>query len=470
MLVVFVHGWSITHTDTYGGLPLAISRGFDVAHLYLGKYVSFADEVDLDDLARGMRHAVESEILPKLGSREKFACITHSTGGPVARKWIDLFYRERLSECPLSHLVMLAPANHGSALAQLGKSRLSRMKFFMEGIEPGTRILNWLELGSDGSWQLNGSWLDYRCVDAGLYVFVLTGQSIDHAFYDHLNSYTGEPGSDGVVRVTAANMNFGRICLEQNEAGLVLSKQIKSEKSAFGVLPGLSHSGESMGIMRSVKPDDLSHPTVEWVLKCLDVSSGKSYMALVKDLESLTAKTQEEERVKQAKEPFLFERKFETHRCAMLVFSIQDDRGNELVDYDIILTAGPQYSESHLPPGFFVDRQRNQVNPGKLTYQIDHDVMADWFSKSEVAGKFGFKISARPSSGYSFYTAAEHRGNFSDLAEFFEPNQTLMVEIRLRRHVMEGVFRLTRNLEPEDFRNQPKGAELRRGGLNAPVL
>ena len=25
---------------------------------------------------------------------------------------------------------MLAPANHGSALAQLGKGRLSRMKFF----------------------------------------------------------------------------------------------------------------------------------------------------------------------------------------------------------------------------------------------------------------------------------------------------------------------------------------------------
>ena len=47
MLVVFVHGWSVTNTDTYGGLPIALAKnapaGVDikVEHLYLGKYVSF---------------------------------------------------------------------------------------------------------------------------------------------------------------------------------------------------------------------------------------------------------------------------------------------------------------------------------------------------------------------------------------------------------------------------------------------
>ena len=143
MLIVFVHGWSVTNTNTYGGLPSALIKNalpdkeIKVEHLYLGKYVSFADEVNVDDIARGMQHAVNAEILPKLAKGERFACITHSTGGPVVRKWIDIFFKGQLDKCPLQHLVMLAPANHGSALAQLGKGRLSRMKFFAEGVQPG---------------------------------------------------------------------------------------------------------------------------------------------------------------------------------------------------------------------------------------------------------------------------------------------------------------------------------------------
>jgi len=64
------------------------------------------------------------------------------------RKWIDLYHRRKLEKCPLGHLVMLAPANHGSALAQLGKGRLARMKFFADGVEPGTGVLDWLELAA----------------------------------------------------------------------------------------------------------------------------------------------------------------------------------------------------------------------------------------------------------------------------------------------------------------------------------
>jgi hypothetical protein len=35
-----------------------------------------------------------------------------------------------------------------------------------------------------------------------------------------------------------------------------------------------------------------------------------------------------------------------------------------------------------------------------------------------------------------------------------------MVEVELRRHVVEGVFQLTQNLTPEDFRTQPKGIDV----------
>lgn len=467
MLVVFVHGWSVTATGTYGGLPRAIAnnapRGLDiqVTHLFLARYVSFTDEVRVDDLARGMQNAVRAEVLPRLKKGERFACVTHSTGGPIVRKWIDLYYRQNLRNCPLRHLVMLAPANHGSALAQLGKGRLSRMKFFAEGVQPGIGVLNWLELGSEQSWELNGSWLDYDCVACGVYPFVLTGQSIDRHFYDNLNSYTGEAGSDGVVRVAAANMNYGLIRLTQQNGGFTLAKSGRTRPTALGVLPRLAHSGSDMGIMASVADtDDGTHPTVVWLLRCLGVGSRRAYGTLVKQLDALTAKTQTVERVVTTSEVFVFRRTFVTHRYCMFVFRIVDDRGNELSDYDVVMTAGPEYDENHLAPGFFKDRQRNSVSPGKLTYYIDYDVMADWLAKPALQGKFGFRITARPAAGFAYYVLAEYRGTLGALRQYFEPNQTLMVEVQLARHVTEGAFQLTQDLTPRDFGNQRPGKEI----------
>lgn len=471
MLLIFVHGWSVTSTETYGGLPEALAlnapkeMNLTIKHIYLGKYVSFADEVTVDDLGRGMDLAVREEVLPNLPEGEtKFACITHSTGGPVARQWIHQFYgrKGKLAECPVSHLIMLAPANHGSALAQLGKGKLARMKFFLEGVEPGVGVLNWLELGSDQSWDLNRQWLKYDCVAAGLYPFVLTGQRIDRAFYDNLNSYTGEEGSDGVVRVAAANMNYGLVRLLQVDRKLKLETDDPAKPTCMGVLPMTAHTGSAMGIMDSVKPKDPGdQPTVLWVLKSLAVKNVPDYEALRVEMNKLTAKTQKEERVERETTLFIFDRKFETYTYCMLVFRLIDDRGNVLTNYDVIFTAGPKYDPNHLPEGFFVDRQRNQLNAGKLTYYINYDKMKKGLEKEEMQDKFGFIIRARPDSGYARYFEAEHQGTFSELKMFLEPNRTMMIEIQLTRHVGKGVFRFANaNDGRESFKKQAVGKDL----------
>ena len=56
LLVVFVHGWSVTSTDTYGGLPQRLAAesadhrlAITVKEVFLGKYVSFKDEVRIVD-------------------------------------------------------------------------------------------------------------------------------------------------------------------------------------------------------------------------------------------------------------------------------------------------------------------------------------------------------------------------------------------------------------------------------------
>jgi hypothetical protein len=448
MTVIFVHGWSVRNTDTYGALPERLrTAGRGVKSIFLSEYVSFHDQVTVDDIARAFDRAWREHVPPG----ERFACVTHSTGGPVVRTWMDLFYgAARLSECPLSHLVMLAPANHGSALAALGKSRLSRMKFFTEGVEPGERVLDWLEPGSPAQWDLNLRSLDYDYLAAGVYPFVLTGQRIDHHFYDHLNSYTGEPGSDGVVRVCAANLNYASIVLRQGPHGrLALDRHVPSPPVACGVLPGMAHSGERCGIMRSVAAEG-EHETLTQVLRCLSVRNPDDYHRAAADLDALTAHTQQHERIRVVPK-LCGDAATLTSRYSMLLFRLRDDRGAPVGDYDLLLTAGPDYSPDELPPGFFQDRQRNSLDPSRLAYYLDYDRMVEGLSLPTLGRKIGLRVVARPDSGLACYTVAELATGLDALDGLLRPNQTAMIDIVLRRAVDARIYRLSPSLDPEDF-------------------
>jgi hypothetical protein len=473
MIVLFVHGWSVTHTNTYGELPQWLEQqskaGFlemRVGNIYLGRYISFDDTVTVDDIARALNQAIREELADKLEAGERFACITHSAGGPIVRKWMDLYYKNKLAHCPLSHLIMLAPANHGSALAQLGKSKLSRIKSFFEGVEPGQQVLDWLELGSDMSWQLNESWLSYDCTAQGIYPFVLAGQKIDHQFYDALNTYTGETGSDGVIRVAATNMNYSLLKLHQegtNGESLVVTQMLRAQPMAFGVLPGCAHSGRNIGIIRSVTmANAATHPTALWILRCLQVKTRASYTALAKELTQVTEDTQKKEHATEVK-TLVFKREFITNRYSMIIFRLIDDRGNHLSDYDLYLTAGPKYSELALPTGFFVDRQRNMNNRGKLTYYLDYDIMEAGINTPQMQGKLGFRIKAYPEAStqaLAYYRLLDFHSSLTDINKMLHPNETIMVEIMLQRRVDRSVFRITNNLTPAKISAKPAGKSL----------
>jgi hypothetical protein len=456
MTIVFVHGWSVRNTNTYGQLPARLKKSLqaggrtvDVENVYLGQYVSFDDTVTLDDIARAFDLALREKLFdPATKTWKPFACITHSTGGPVARLWMELYYgKDRLAACPMKHLVMLAPANHGSALAQLGKGRLSRIKHFFQGVEPGQRVLDWLEHGSAGAWNLNSRWLDYDCAAAGVFVFSLTGQKIDRKLYDHLNSYTGEPGSDGVVRAAAANMNYQSLQLVQKGKKLTLSARQLTRPTGFGVLPGMAHSGRDIGIITSVRMTG-AHPTVEWVSRCLGVTDAAGFQQVCAELDALTRQTQKDERIEEVRK-LLRTTKYVTNRYSMVIFRLRNDRGDFLADYDLLLTAGPNYSPDELPAGFFVDRQRNSRNPGQLTYYLDHDAL-DALRRRGGEGRIGFRILARPASGLAYYEVAEFQSDENGVRDYFRPNETVMVEIVLSRKVDAQVFRLSENLPDGD--------------------
>jgi hypothetical protein len=468
--LVFVHGWSVTDTDTYGGLPERLAaeigaRGGAVRtrDLWLGRYVSFHDEVRMEDLARAMEAAVRRELADLLVRGERFAVITHSTGGPLARDWWWRFYASRKEPAPMSHLVMLAPANFGSALAQLGKSRISRLKSWLGGIEPGSGVLDWLEHGSPEAWELNEAWIKDRFgrwEPGGTFPFVLTGQTIDRKLYDHLNSYTGESGSDGVVRVPAANLNATLVRLEQGagaESGVLkpVGRMRNARPSAFRVVGGKSHSGEEKGIMRSVSPrsgdgDDL----VESVVRCLAVEDAAGYEALRKELERETAAVQELERVEVQPVPVLPDRLYVHDRTSLVIFRLCDSEGHALTDFDLELT-GVDDDPDLLPDGFFKDRQRNRRAPNVLTYFFDYDLMVDSDDvpdprhpgrihrlAREGTDRLGLRVTPRPQAGFVHYATCSAVADAATLRALIKPNHTTLVDITVRRFVHREVFEM----------------------------
>jgi len=441
MIVIFVHGWSVTDTNTYGRLPEALAQQaseyaleIDIKHIWLGKYISFHDEVTVTDIARAFHNALHEQI-PEGGSIAQFSCITHSTGGPVVREWLDRFYGSaELSNSPISHLIMLAPANHGSPLAALGKARVGRIEAWFKGIEPGQKVLDWLSLGSQQQINLARSFLEYNPAESNFYPFVLTGQSIDKKLYDFVNSYLVEPGSDGVVRVSGANLNYSMIQLYESEqkytvkhAENEISVQLlesdqgiqRTAQVPLGVIPRASHSGSNKGIMRSVLRPKSCKPQVSEILKCLKVNDNDSFFDRGTELELLTRNSQKG-----------------NHRYISLVFVIKDNQGDPVNDFDLFLLGGETSDPGKLSKGFFVDRQRNKINPNHLVYYVNYDIII----KNKLTG---FRLIARPSEGegFAFYHPVEYLSNGIDLNSVLKPNETFYVEIILNRYVDKNLFK-----------------------------
>ena len=450
MKLIFVHGWGVTNTSSYGELPQSLvakasSAGLqlDLEHINLGEYISFHDEVSMDDISRAMQQAL-IDLPGNEASIQAFSCITHSTGGPVVRSWVDKYYGAAgLASLPLKHLVMLAPANHGSSLAVLGKQRVGRIKSWFAGVEPGKRVLDWLCLGSQGQWQLNESCMTYDYVGNSYYPFVLSGQGIDTKFYDFLNSYLIESGSDGVVRVAGANMNYRYLALEQSEEQLngfqgkvyrlKLSETEPVRQAAevpIGVLSEFSHSGPSMGIMANKASSTNHHIVVNQVLACLKVNSAADYQQRSVELTQLS-------QVEQAKVPC--GKKQTIGKYCMLVVRVRDQTGEHIhnENYDVLLLAGKGYKPYQLPEGFFVDKQMNQSSHS-LVYYIDAEKM------SQIKDScFGIHIMARPNKGFSFYADTQFRSEGLAIDKVCAANQTTYIDITIHRDVDKNVFRFT---------------------------
>jgi len=208
--IAIVHGWSDTSKSFRNLRDYLRASGYDAVQIWLGDYVSMDDDVRIEDVGKRM-HAVLMQAIAEGRLKVPFDLIVHSTGGLVAREWIASFYPDGRS-CPCKRLIMLAPANFGSRLAALGKSMIGRVaKGWNNWFQTGRQMLEGLELASPYQWRLaTRDLLDPAGAGGGPYgagkvwPFVIVGT---RPYRDGLRQIVNESGSDGTVRVAAANLN-----------------------------------------------------------------------------------------------------------------------------------------------------------------------------------------------------------------------------------------------------------------------
>jgi hypothetical protein len=271
-----------------------------------------------------------------------------------------------------------------------------------------------------------------------------------------------------VVRTAAANLygtyiglvqelpkpdpaNPGKQIAEKLEVG----KYQRGPETALRVLAGKSHSGEKMGIMRSVaeaSDDKASQPTLAAILSCIKVVSVQDYQQLCQQFADETDTVQKAELVEMEKHLLATTTCFIHDRFSMMIFRVRDDKGYAITDFDLILTAGADADPDHLPLGFFVDRQQNKLNPEIVTFYFNRDVMKGADAVLDKKGNLlraalpgadmlGFKLIARPDSGFVCYLPCEIRATRAMLESALHGNCTTLVDIRLRRIVNKQVFR-----------------------------
>jgi hypothetical protein len=211
-LVIIIHGWSDTSRSFQGMAKRIEQSGAAVVQVRLSDYMSKEDDVAIEDVTRRMDQVLRQVVAGTPASDIRF--IAHSTGALVVRHWLVTYGSPAHPAWPRA-VVQLAPANFGSALAAKGQSFLGRVvKGYDNWFETGLRFLRALEPSSPFQWQLtardllhlddgdaNGS--IYGSGDGQVMVFTLIGDT----GYKGLRGVANEAGSDGTIRIAAANMN-----------------------------------------------------------------------------------------------------------------------------------------------------------------------------------------------------------------------------------------------------------------------
>jgi len=311
--VAILHGWS-DKSESFRPLSKYLKQhGYKTVPIFLGDYISLRDDVNIDDVAKRMEAVVRQKMARPATARDhldkNFDLVVHSTGGLVARRWVASHYTER--PCPVKNLLMLAPANFGSKLAHKGRSMMGRIyKGWRTGFETGEEMLYALELSSSFQWELAEADL---LIDPGspaattqfygpdrVRPFVIVGT---HPYPELAARLTNENGSDGTVRVAAANLNTRGLTIDFSggperllEPSLSPWKKRGGEANEFplAVLPDRTHGSiirpDEPGLSRKEAAQDRLG---QLIVQALAVNTAAQYNRVRNDWSAVTLETRQ---------------------------------------------------------------------------------------------------------------------------------------------------------------------------------
>jgi pimeloyl-ACP methyl ester carboxylesterase len=407
--IVLIHGYSAESPGTdltsigniYGTLPQRLHASYDVIEIDLSRYVSLNDAVTIADIARGLNRALVEQHADLL--ERGFHVVIHSTGALVIRTWIRLFSPK---PSPIRNLVYLAGANLGSGWASIGQGQIARWGRFVfeRGAQRGLQVLKALELGSGPTIDLHLSFTregsrmsdDYQVQE-----FVIVGTQADASWFEFPVRYAHEDGSDGVVRVSASNLNFNYIAIGPNEGAAALAwpviqdaihaaaakldfpqyYEVKSTSYAgkdrplvpCGIPYRCAHSGDDMGIVSGTIPQQQVERMLKTALET-DERTPAAWQRVVANYDRETAQTFDNARQLQKRGLFNFlsdpRNQYDPHAQVIVRLFDQDGLPVPISTADIFFVSNQQQKGTIPIQSIIEDTAVSGISPNSICFYL----------------------------------------------------------------------------------------------------
>ena len=300
--MLIVHGYSDGSVSfTKLGDYLVDQKLYDKDDVYYIDYASMNDDATFKDFADKL-----NDDYNRIFKGERIDVVCHSTGALVVRTWLAfrLETQKELNQhfdCPVEHLLMMAPANFGSDLAKLGQSFLGKVRstFFNTNsrpedfLESGKAVLQGLEPASPFQWVLSqydmfqDNYFNPKSQnDLICYPFIFAaGNNYGGSFEARLLKNRAKPGTDGTVRICGTSLNTRKLMLSFKD-GKPVNRWYPETKFAnipFAVFDGLNHGSiinpDEEAFSRQAGPASL-------ISKALSVKSAQDYENVAKEFET----------------------------------------------------------------------------------------------------------------------------------------------------------------------------------------
>ena len=490
--IVLIHGYSAESpasdptsiASIYGTLPQRLRASYDVVEVDLSRYVSLSDSVSVADIARGLNRALLEQHPALLESG--FHVVIHSTGALVIRTWIRLFSAK---PSPIRNLVYLAGANLGSGWASIGQGQVARWGRFVfeRGAQRGVKVLQSLELGSSPTIDLHLSFTrgDSRMVeDYKVQEFIIVGTQADAAWFEFPVRYAHEDGSDGVVRVSAANLNFNYLEIGPKESTQFLPwpaiqaavdaaavkadfaeyYEVKSTSSAgkdrllvpCGIPYRCAHTGDQMGIVSGTIPQD----QVERMLKLALETPERTPAAWQRAVAAYDRETEQTfDNARTMQKPGLFNfladprNQYDPH--AQVVIRLQDQDGLPIpIGSSDIFFVSNQQEKGTIPIQTLIeDTSVSGVSPNAILFYLRLRKFVrkgqDWIDQLLDVFDFALEITAIEPAAPRHdplvaYLPLRIPLNRRQLTSLIQPHRTTIIDVTLLRLPAPEVYQLTK--------------------------